>query len=406
MKIICATNMPFAMEAFSTLGDVRIMEGRDIAAGDVKDVEILALRSTTKVDGGLLEGSKVRFVGTATIGTDHLDLGYFDQAGIRWCFAPGCNANSVSEYVTAALLTLGERHGITLEGKTIGVVGVGNVGSRVVAKARALGMRVLMNDPPRERAEVRSQKAESRIPESTEIKANGKTSIDVDPFVSLDQVLAEADVITMHVPLTKEGADKTWHLADEGFFTKAKKGLIFLNAARGPVVDSGALVRAMESGQVSHAVLDTWEGEPAYRPELLAKVDVGTPHIAGHSFEGKVMGTVMVYREACRFLGVPATWSHEPLMPPALVPVLEVDAAGRSDEAVLREVVKRLYDIEADDRRFRETAVADDKVRAKAFDRLRKDYPERREFHYTTVRVRNVRPQLQAKLEGLGFKLG
>lgn len=406
MKIICATNMPFAMEAFSTLGDVRIMEGRDIAAGDVKDVEILALRSTTKVDGGLLEGSKVRFVGTATIGTDHLDLGYFDQAGIRWCFAPGCNANSVSEYVTAALLTLGERHGITLEGKTIGVVGVGNVGSRVVAKARALGMRVLMNDPPRERAEVRSQKAESRIPESTEIKANGKTSIDVDPFVSLDQVLAEADVITMHVPLTKEGADKTWHLADEGFFTKAKKGLIFLNAARGSVVDSGALVRAMESGQVSHAVLDTWEGEPAYRQELLAKVDVGTPHIAGHSFEGKVMGTVMVYREACRFLGVPATWSHEPLMPPALVPVLEVDAAGRSDEAVLREVVKRLYDIEADDRRFRETAVADDKVRAKAFDRLRKDYPERREFHYTTVRVRNVRPQLQAKLEGLGFKLG
>lgn len=398
--------MPFAMEAFSTLGDVRIMEGRDIAAGDVKDVEILALRSTTKVDGGLLEGSKVRFVGTATIGTDHLDLGYFDQAGIRWCFAPGCNANSVSEYVTAALLTLGERHGITLEGKTIGVVGVGNVGSRVVAKARALGMRVLMNDPPRERAEVRSQKAESRIPESTEIKANGKTSIDVDPFVSLDQVLAEADVITMHVPLTKEGADKTWHLADEGFFTKAKKGLIFLNAARGPVVDSGALVRAMESGQVSHAVLDTWEGEPAYRQELLAKVDVGTPHIAGHSFEGKVMGTVMVYREACRFLGVPATWSHEPLMPPALVPVLEVDAAGRSDEAVLREVVKRLYDIEADDRRFRETAVADDKVRAKAFDRLRKDYPERREFHYTTVRLKNPRPKLRAKLAGLCFKLG
>jgi len=406
VKIICATNMPFAREAFSTLGDVRILEGRDISAQDVKDVEVLALRSTTKVDRGLLEGSKVRFVGTATIGTDHLDLGYFDQAGIRWCFAPGCNANSVSEYVTAALLTLGERNGITLEGKTIGVIGVGNVGSRVVAKARALGMRVLMNDPPRERKESRIQNPESRSRASTEINDTEKPSTDIDHFVSIDQVLAEADVITMHVPLTKEGVDKTWHLADEGFFTKAKKGLIFLNAARGPVVDSGALVRAMESGQVSHVVLDTWEGEPAYRPEMLARVDIGTPHIAGHSFEGKVMGTVMVYREACRFLGVPATWSHEPLMPPPLVPLLEVDAAGRADEPVLREVVKRLYDIEADDRRFRETAVTDDKVRAKAFDRLRKDYPERREFQYTAVRVIHSRPKLQSKLEGLGFKLG
>ena len=177
MKIICATNMPFAREAFSTLGDVRILEGRDISAQDVKDVEVLALRSTTKVDRGLLEGSKVRFVGTATIGTDHLDLGYFDQAGIRWCFAPGCNANSVSEYVTAALLTLGERNGITLEGKTIGVIGVGNVGSRVVAKARALGMRVLMNDPPRERKESRIQNPEvGHRRKSTILRSHRQTS--------------------------------------------------------------------------------------------------------------------------------------------------------------------------------------------------------------------------------------
>jgi len=398
MKIICATNMPMVLEAFSTLGEAKILEGRDISASDVRDAEILALRSTTKVGRDLLAGSKVRFVGTATIGTDHLDIDYFNQTGIHWCFAPGCNANSVSEYVTAALLTLGERHGITLEGKTMGVIGVGNVGSRVVKKALALGMRVLMNDPPRER----SQKSGVGIQNSDPRNPRSETQ---DAFVSLDQVLAEADIITVHVPLTKDGIDKTYHLADANFFSKARKGLIFINAARGPVVDSPALLSARDSGQVSHVVLDTWEGEPVYRTDLLARADIGTPHIAGHSFEGKVMGTVMVYREACRFLGVSATWSHEPLMPPTLVPEMTVDATGRTDEAVLREVVLKLYDIEEDDRRMRDTAVADDKIRAKSFDRLRKDYPERREFQYTTVHVINGSPALKPKIAGLGFKM-
>ncbi len=392
MKIICATNMPFALEAFSTLGEARILEGRDISAANVRDAGILALRSTTQVNRALLEGSQVRFVGTATIGTDHLDLDYFQEAGIHWCFAPGCNANSVSEYITAALLTLGERYGITLEGKTIGVIGVGNVGSRVVKKARALGMRVLMNDPPRERAESRIQNPESR---SQNEEGNS--------FVSLDRILAEADIITVHVPLTKEGPYKTVHLADGDFFRRARKGLIFLNAARGAVVDTPALMKALDLGQVGHVVLDTWEGEPKYRADMLAGVDIGTPHIAGHSFEGKVMGTVMVYREACRFLGVPATWAHEPVMPPALVPRVEVDVAGRTDEVVLREVVRKLYDIEADDRRLRDTAVTDDDLRAKAFDQLRKNYPERREFQYTTVRLKQASPGLRAKFDGLGF---
>lgn len=382
MKIICATNMPFVLEAFNTLGDARILEGRDIKPADVKDVDVLALRSTTQVNRALLEGSRVRFVGTATIGTDHLDLAYFKEAGIQWCFAPGCNANSVSEYITAALLTLGSRLGLTLAGKTIGVIGIGNVGSRVVKKARALGMRVLMNDPPRERAE------------------QGRGD---DEFVSLGRMLAESDIITVHVPLTKEGADRTYHLVDKAFFAKARQGLIFLNAARGAVVDTPALLTALDSGRVSHVVLDTWEGEPACRTDIAARVDLGTPHIAGYSFEGKVMGTVMVYRDACRFLGVPATWSHEPLMPPTLVPRIEVDASGRTDEAVLREVVLRLYDIEADDRRFREKMVGDDKVRAKAFDRLRKEYPERREFQYTTVKVVNGSVALRQALAGLGF---
>ena len=386
MKIICATNMPLVLEAFSTLGEATIHEGRAITAADVRDADILALRSTTKVNRALLEGSRVRFVGTATIGTDHLDIAYLESRGIRWCYAPGCNANSVSEYVTAALLTVGERHRMTLEGKTIGIIGVGNVGSRVARKARALGLRVLLNDPPRERAEAGRLDA-------------------TDTFVPLDRILAESDIITVHVPLTKSGPDRTLHLADAAFFARAKPGLIFLNAARGPIVDTPALVDAMECGRVAQTVLDTWEGEPGYRTDLLARVDLGTPHIAGHSFEGRVMGTVMVYREACRHLGVPASWSHEPLMPPTLVPEVAVDARSRGDEAVLREVVRTLYDIEADDRRFRETAAGDDAARAKSFDRLRKEYPMRREFHYTTVKAAGCSDALAAKLAGLGFRL-
>lgn len=381
MKIICATNMPFADEAFGTLGDTRVLEGRNITPADVRDVDLLALRSTTRVDRALLAGSRVRFVGTATIGTDHLDIPYLEAQGIRWCFAPGCNANSVAEYVTAALLLLGQRHGFPLEGRTIGVVGVGNVGSRVVSKMQALGLSVLMNDPPRER------------------RGDG------GPYVPLDTLLAQADVVTLHVPLTREGADRTFHMANGEFFRKCKRGCLFMDAARGAVVDTPALLDAVRSRQVAHALLDTWEGEPAYRRDVMSAVDIATPHIAGHSFEGKVMGTVMVYREACRFLGVPAEWSHEALMPPPPVPEIAVSAAGRPDEAVLHEVVRKVYDIEADDRRFRETAVADDTERARHFDRLRKDYPMRREFRYTRVSVSGGTPGFRRKLKDLGFQV-
>lgn len=393
MKIICSTNIPFAVEAFSTLGEVRVLEGRSISAADVRDAVILALRSTTKVNRALLEGSRVRFVGTATIGTDHLDVDYLTRAGIKWCFAPGCNANSVSEYIAAALLTLGERHGFSLEGKTLGVIGVGNVGSRVVEKALALGMKVLMNDPPRERAE-------------REEKTAGSSGLStVSGFVSIDRLLAEADVITVHVPLTKSGADKTLHLADEVFFGKVKEGLIFINAARGAVVDTPALLKSLDTGRVSHVVLDTWEDEPVCRLDMLGRADIGTPHIAGHSFEGRVMGTVMIYREACRYLCVPESWSHEPLMPSPLVPRVELDVAGRRDQVILHEVVRQVYDIEADDRRFRSVVTGDEMARSKAFDRLRKDYPMRREFRYTTVSLKNASEVLKQKFALLGFRV-
>ncbi len=377
MKTVCCANMPFVEEAFSTLGETVIKDGRRICAEDVRDADILATRSTTKVNADLLEGSTVKFVGTATIGTDHIDADYLDKKGIKWTFAAGCNANSVSEYICAALLRLALRGGFTLEGKTLGIVGVGNVGTKVAEKAPALGLEVLLNDPPRQRAE------------------GG------DHFTSLREITERSDIITFHVPLTKDGPDPTWHLADTAFFQGLKKGCIFINASRGAAVDTDALISAIKEGPVSNTVIDTWEGEPGIRTDVLDLADIATPHIAGHSYEGKVMGTVMVYRDACAFLGRPADWDYEPLLPEPEVPEITIDCSGRSDESVLDEIISKVYDIEEDDRNLR-AANAD---MAQRFDRLRKNYRIRREFRFTKVTALNGSLGLLEKLKTLGFTL-
>jgi len=409
MKTVCSANMPYVREAFETLGDAVVLEGRSISAADVRDADLLALRSTTQVNESLLSGSSVKFVGTATIGIDHFDIPYMESQGIHWCYSPGCNANSVSEYFTAALLCVANRHDFSLEGKTLGVVGVGNVGSKVVQKALSLGLRVLPNDPPRERAEGGNLKPEVN-------------------FSALPQVQAEADIISFHVPLEKAGQDPTCHMADAAFFERLKPGCIFINGARGAVVDTDALLSAMDKGIVSHAIIDTWEGEPAYREDLLARVDIATPHIAGHSFEGKVAGTVMVYREACQFLGKEPTWTPDDLLPEPIVPRLEIDVGGRSDDTVLWEIVHQVYDIESDDRRLRYPRAKSRPWRdecqacpaegegpgvrkgesldpAKHFDSLRKNYPVRREFRFTEIALKDGSERLKNKIVGLGFRV-
>ncbi|TFG59067.1 MAG: 4-phosphoerythronate dehydrogenase, partial [Spirochaetales bacterium] len=360
MKILCSSDMPYAKEAFSTLGDTLLKKGRSINANDVHDASILAIRSTTRVDEALLAGSAVGFVGTATIGNDHMDIPYLERAGIKWVHSPGCNANSVSEYVASALLFIASRHGFRLEGKTIGVIGVGNVGNLVVQKAGSLGMRVLKNDPPRSRGQERQTTDDGRRTTEIGLFRSDSTptlhhAITTDPecFVGLDELLAESDIVTLHVPLNKRGPDATWHLAGNDFFRKMKPGCVFINSARGAVVETDALLEAMEKGKVSHAVIDTWEGEPALRQDLLERVDLGTPHIAGYSFDGKVTGTAMVYRAACAFLGVKPEWVPDKLLPAPEIPEIRVSAAGRAEEDVLWEIVHRIYDITADDRRLR-----------------------------------------------------
>ena len=388
MKIVCSSTLACPREAFSGLGDVVIVEDRHIGAGDVHDADALIVRSTTRVTRELLERSRVRFVGTATIGTDHMDIPFLEHQAIRWCYAQGCNANSVSEYLTSALLCLAVRHGLVLRGMTMGVIGVGNVGSRVARKAQALGMDVLLNDPPLQRAEQAAV-------------AGART-----PFVSRDEVLRNADIITVHVPLTREGEDRTLHMADETFFRRMKPGAIFLNLARGPVVQTDELLHAMGEGRVKHAVIDTWEGEPAYRKDLLTRVDLGTPHIAGHSFEGKVMGTYMVYLEACRFFGAQPTWSPEPLLLASGARAIQLPPSVADEVATLWSAVRSVYDIETDDRRLREGCVDDPAQRAAHFDGLRKNYPVRREF--PSARIDPAMPDLPAVdvLRQLGFQIG
>lgn len=383
MKIVCDKNMPYAAEAFGTLGDVLVKDGRAITAEDVRDAELLITRSTTKINAALLDGSKVRFYGSAVIGMDHIDIPYLETRHIPWVSAPGCNAESVANYVTAALLWLGGEFGFTLEGKTVGIVGVGNVGKKVLRHLSALGLRVLACDPPRQR-------------DTADEEAKG--------FVPFETVLEEADIITCHVPLTKTGPDATFHMIDAGALGKMKAGVVFVNAARGPVVDTDAFIAARDSGRVSHAVIDCWEGEPAFRADMLAHADICTPHIAGYAFEGKVNGTVMTYRAACAFLGVEPSYTFTLPLPP--VPEWRTDAAGRADEDVIRELVLEVCDIGGDSGRLRVACVPDDAARAKAFDYQRGHYPMRRQFEATQVRIEHASQGLLAKLRGLGFQIG
>lgn len=370
--------MPFAKAAFSTIGEVTLLPGRAITREAVADARILAVRSVTKVNADLLDGTGVAFVGTATIGVDHIDEAYLERRGIGFASAPGSNANSVAEYIAAALLTLAERRGETLEVKTIGIVGCGNVGSRVAAKAEALGMEVLRNDPPLRR----------------------ETGSDL--YRPLEE-LFEADFITLHTPLTKEGRDATHHLAGEAFLPRMRPNATLLNTSRGAVADNRALARALAENRIRDAVLDVWEGEPDIDFGLLDRAALGTPHIAGYSYDGKLNGTQMIYLAACRHFGIEPAFDMGDAAPAPAVPEIALSAEGKSDEDALREAVRALYRIEDDDARLRAAASLPPEQRPARFDELRKTYPVRREFPNTRVACKGASERLLAKLRGLGF---
>ena len=380
-EIVADTNMPLVAEYFGTLGHVRRLTGTDMTPDSIKNADILLVRSTTKIDAQLLKRSRVKFVGTATSGFDHVDTDYLREKKIGFAYAPGSNATSVAEYVVAALLTLSEKYHFNLSGKTVGVIGVGHVGSRVAALLPALDMHVLQNDPPR----------------AEKTKSTG--------FVPIDDLMS-CDVITLHTPLTTEGAYPTYHLFDARRFGKLNSGCLFINTSRGAVVETGALKQAIRNGKISHAVLDVWEHEPNIDHELIDMVDVATPHIAGYSFDGKVKGTQMLYEAVCDFFNV----SHH-LRDRTVIQQIQDGHQTyfdfehrRASHSSLDRLVRRCYDIQKDDVALRKMLEMAEGKRGEYFRQLRKNYAVRLDFFHTNV-TNVTHKETQAKLRALGFKV-
>jgi erythronate-4-phosphate dehydrogenase len=377
MKIIADENIPAVAQAFGTLGDVTLLPGRSLQASDVRAADVLLVRSVTHVGRELLDGSRVRFVASATIGFDHVDRDYLRSRSIAFATAPGSNATSAAEYVVSALLALGERGGFALPGRRVGIVGCGNVGSRVRDRLAALGCECLVNDPP--------------------LHERGGH----DDFVELDE-LHQADIISLHVPLERGGRHPTRHLVDKAFLRRLKPGAVLINTARGAVVDNAALAAMLSERRDLRVVLDVWEGEPAIAAPLLEQVSLGTPHIAGYSLDGKLRGTEMIYRAACGCFGRTPCWNASDVLPAAETLDLRGGAGGDAFRR-LREAVFRVYDIRDDDARLRGLLTLPPHERPAAFDRLRKNYPVRREFAATTVLVENAADPVGKLLRGVGF---
>lgn len=371
MKIIIDDKIPYIQGAFEEVAEVVYLPGSKTTADIAVDADAIVTRTRTICNEKLLAGSSVKFIATATIGYDHIDTDYCDSVGIRWTNAPGCNSKSVEQYIASTLMVLAEKNGWNLNEKCIGVVGVGNVGSKVARISEIFGMKVLLNDPPRERAEG---------PEK---------------FVSLETIQQEADIITLHVPLNMKGEDATFHLANSEFFSKLKRKPVLINSCRGEVTETGAVKNALKAGAISAFVCDCWENEPDLDLELLSMTEIATPHIAGYSKDGKATGTLMSVQAISQYFGLELeNWQPIGVELPA-EPVFELVGAGLSEQQIIAKAILHTYDIRNDDKAFRNNT--------EQFEQLRGDYPTRREFPAFTVKAKNIEVSSLEKLKTLGF---
>nr|WP_297400650.1 4-phosphoerythronate dehydrogenase PdxB [uncultured Marinobacter sp.] len=383
MQIVADENIPLLDSFFSDIGNIRRVPGRTMTAADVQDADVLLVRSVTRVNRELLEGSRVRFVGTATIGTDHIDIGWLAQAGITFMAAPGCNASSVAEYLLSVLSLHAEHRGLDDWSRlSVGIVGVGNVGGELARKLDRLGFRVRLCDPPREEREESGEQA----------------------FVSLQEAMA-CDVVTLHTPLTpRDQRHGTFHMLGGQELAAMGAGQLLVNTGRGEVIDTQALQARLDQANAPRVALDVWEQEPRINPDLLDKVWLGTPHIAGYSLEGKVQGTEMVYQALCRFLGLPARKKAGQFLPePALSKLCFTSAAD--EQGAICTALRACYDPRTDDARLRLAMGGSADDRAAAFDRLRRDYPVRRECSSLKVQLKGTSRSLQDSFRAVGFKL-
>ncbi len=359
MKAIIDDKIPFIRGILEPYAEVAYLPGAQIRRDHLRNAECLITRTRTRCNRELLEGTKVRFIASATIGFDHIDTHWCRQAGIRWTNSPGCNSGSVSQYITAALLEMSERRNFYLQDKTLGIIGVGHVGSKVERIAKLLGMKILLNDPPRSRADG---------PEH---------------FTDLKKLISNSDIITLHVPLNREGPDQTLHLVDQEFLEEMKPGAILINTSRGEVVDESALIQWAKNDRkrnppslVTHhssrvtrhssLVLDVWENEPRINRELMTLADIATPHIAGYSLDGKMNATRMVVQAVATEFGLK-------MDPEAGLTGLQAYGLPyHASRFTYHDYIRSTYDILADDQRLRESP--------ETFEEQRNNYPERREF--------------------------
>ena len=382
MQFVVDEEIPLGREAFSHLGSVTLLPGRAMTREALREAHALIVRSVTKVDATLLADTTVQFVGTATTGVEHIDREYLAARDIGFAAAPGCNANAVAEYVLTALLVTAHAKGLVLSGKTLGIIGVGRIGSLVAAKAPALGLQTLLHDPPLARATGDRR------------------------YRPLSEIL-QADFVTLHVPLTLDGPDATFHLIGTDELAHMATSSILINTARGEVVDNAALLEALTGGTIEGAVMDVWEREPSINWDLLNHVTLGTPHVAGYSSDAKINGTVMLYHACCRFWGMKPAWTPPPDLPATLGPGtlshIEFDAAGKDFQTLAHEMVTTLYDLPGDHARMRDLLAIPEPLRPAAFDQLRKDYPHRREFAFSPISVKGGDRNLFARLQALGI---
>lgn len=352
MKIIVDENIPFGREAFENLGEVELHNGREIDAKVCKNADALIVRSITKVDETLLKNSSVKFVGTATIGTDHIDAKYLKNSNIAFASAAGCNSYSVAEYVFSALSYFANMQKLNFSKLSIGVVGFGNVGKKVVAIAKGLGMHVVINDPPIQR-------------KTNEIY-----------FSTLEETL-KCDIVTFHVPLNKDGIDKTVHLLNEENMGLIKKNAILINTSRGPVVCNNALKNRLKEEKDIISILDVWETEPNFDSELLKLINIGTPHIAGYSYEGKVNGTMMIFNAFSKHLELNPGW--KPKLEKVVNNNIELNGS-ETEEELLSKIFSKSYNVIDDDKLMRESFSLPQNKKSEHFDMLRKKYKIRREL--------------------------
>jgi erythronate-4-phosphate dehydrogenase len=373
VKILADQNIPCVAEAFADLGEVRLMPGRDIRGEHLQDCRCLLTRTVTRVNRELLDGSAVEFVGTATIGTDHIDLQYLQGAGIGCSNAAGCNAEAASEYVISGLFALAQRRNLDPFRLRAGIVGFGNVGSRLAHKLETLGIECLVNDPP--------------------LRDSGEKRRD---WVDLDRILQECDFISLHTPLTNSGPYPTFHLLDDRRLQSLRRGCLLVNAARGEIVDNGALLALLQRREDLTVFLDTWENEPLLNRELLRRIDLATPHIAGYSVEGRLRGTQMILDAACRHFGLESGWHMSRQLPPPRNIGSGIDSWN--------ELFARHCNIWRDHDALVAAARIDDAAFGAHFDGLRRVYADRLEYDRFIIDTADTALPSPA-LRDLGFQV-